>query len=200
MEYTKYEDVSAAADSVSLVGILFLLTILDFIITLKDFYSGFCQLSNSFLNVFFYIKRVSAESWESSKKHFIDRYIKNRKNLNYCSEELGRGEVAMVMKQIGTCYDPDGDKLKDRLGSNDITTLFEEEEPSFQEIREAFSMFDENNDGFIDSKELRKVVCTLCSVEATEEECRRMIRAYDDNGDGVIDFTEFVKLVAKSFD
>ncbi|KAF2318023.1 hypothetical protein GH714_041350 [Hevea brasiliensis] len=118
---------------------------------------------------------------------FTKKTCCHRKNL----EEVSLEEVAMVMRQLGTCYDPEGEKLRDRLSSNDITALFEEQEPSLQEVREAFCMFDKNNDGFIDAKELRRVLCALCFAEVSETDCTRMIKAYDYNRDGVIDFNEF---------
>ncbi|KAJ4841036.1 hypothetical protein Tsubulata_009372 [Turnera subulata] len=119
---------------------------------------------------------------------------------NLEEEELTIAEVTAVMSKLGTLYDPEGDiKFQERLTTKDIASLFEEQEPSLQELKDAFGIFDENKDGFIDAKELRKVVCTLCLTEASDADCNRMIRAYDDNGDGLIDFNEFVRLVAKSF-
>ncbi|KAF2311313.1 hypothetical protein GH714_021687 [Hevea brasiliensis] len=163
----------------------------------KGLVLNFCQVPK----VFLYFWRVWVESKSSriqvaTKKLCIDRNLNqklepqavdvltekpqtncfHRKNL----EELSIGEVAMVMGQLGTCYDPEGDKLQDRMNSNDITALFEEQEPCLQEVREAFSMFDKNNDGFIDAKELRRVLSTLCIAQVSEADCVRMIRAYDD--------------------
>ncbi|KAF2315951.1 hypothetical protein GH714_040746 [Hevea brasiliensis] len=127
---------------------------------------------------------------------FTKKTCCHRKNL----EEVSLEEVAMVMRQLGTCYDPEGEKLRDRLSSNDITALFEEQEPSLQEVREAFCMFDKNNDGFIDAKELRRVLCALCFAEVSETDCTRMIKAYDYNRDGVIDFNEFEHLKVLTLD
>ncbi|KAF3438163.1 hypothetical protein FNV43_RR20919 [Rhamnella rubrinervis] len=51
---------------------------------------------------------------------------------------------------------------------------------SEEEVREAFDVFDENNDGFIDGEEITKVVQGLGFMEAaSEEECKRMIKAFD---------------------
>lgn len=53
--------------------------------------------------------------------------------------------------------------------------------------------------GFIDTKELRRILCTLCSAEVSEVYYRRMIRAYDNNRDRVIDFNEFIGLMTINF-
>lgn len=195
--------------------IFLLLTILESIIVLKDLCSILCQLPRMFL----YFWRVCVESKPSTVEVAPEKLC-NDTNLNQklelqavemltvkqqtCShrkkfEELSVRELEIVMRQLGTCYDPEGDKLQDRMNSDDITALFEEQEPSLQEAREAFSIFDKNNDGFINAKELRRVLGTLCFTQVSEADCIRMIRTYDDNGDGVIDFNEFVKLMTASF-
>ncbi|KAJ9163599.1 hypothetical protein P3X46_023249 [Hevea brasiliensis] len=218
MEYT-----TDNASSLSLF-VFMLLTILNCIciniIILKDLYLTFCQVPRVFLYLWrVWVERKSSRVEVATKKLCVDRNLNqklepqevemlmekpvaaftkktccHRKNL----EEVSLEEVAMVMRQLGTCYDPEGEKLRDRLSSNDITALFEEQEPSLQEVREAFCMFDKNNDGFIDAKELRRVLCALCFAEVSETDCKRMIKAYDYNRDGVIDFNEFVRLLTTS--
>lgn len=97
----------------------------------------------------------------------------------------------MVMGRLGIVmdYDSDDDKLE-------FSELFETREASLEEVKEAFDVFDEKRDGFIDAAELQRVLCCLGMQEGLEEEkCRKMIRAADENGDGLIDFDEFVKLM-----
>lgn len=68
------------------------------------------------------------------------------------------------------------------------------------EVKEAFDLFDENGDGFIDAEDLKKVLDAMGFTVASEvDECRRMISGYDKNGDGRLDFEEFAKLVERSF-
>ncbi|XP_011075637.1 probable calcium-binding protein CML45 [Sesamum indicum] len=82
------------------------------------------------------------------------------------------------------------------LSGQELLSLFEEEEPSLEEIRESFGVFDANNDGFIDCSELQRVVCNLGLKEGCElEDCKKMIKAFDGNGDGLIDFQDFIKLM-----
>lgn len=76
---------------------------------------------------------------------------------------------------------------------------FEEGEPNLEEVKEAFALFDENEDGFIDASELRSVLRGLSLTEASQAECTTMIAAFDDDKDGRIDFSEFVKLLERSF-
>ncbi|KAJ4969085.1 hypothetical protein NE237_015786 [Protea cynaroides] len=113
--------------------------------------------------------------------------------------KLFRGEVEMMMEKLGILVNRDDEKLQERLGLEELSGLFEEE-PSFEELKEAFDVFDENKDGFIDAEELQRVLCNLGFVEGSEVlDCRRMIGAYDMNKDGKIDFGEFVKLMENSF-
>ncbi|KAL3840574.1 hypothetical protein ACJIZ3_025165 [Penstemon smallii] len=80
----------------------------------------------------------------------------------------------------------------------DFSVLFDDEEPSMEEIKETFGVFDVNNDKFIDAFELQRVICNLGLKEESDlEECKRMIKTFDCNGDGLIDFQEFVKLMEK---
>lgn len=80
-----------------------------------------------------------------------------------------------------------------------IDGLFEEAEPSLEEVKAAFALFDKNEDGFIDASELRNVLCGLSLAEASEAECTNMITSFDDDKDGRIDFCEFLKLLDRSF-
>ncbi|GFY82980.1 calcium-binding EF-hand family protein [Actinidia rufa] len=81
-----------------------------------------------------------------------------------------------------------------------MTSLFEEKEPGLDEVKEAFDVFDENRDGFLDAREIQRVLYNLGFKDGLEiERCKRMIDAFDDNGDGRIDFKEFVKLMENMF-
>ncbi|XP_042507028.1 probable calcium-binding protein CML45 [Macadamia integrifolia] len=113
--------------------------------------------------------------------------------------KLCRGEVETVMENLGIFIKKDEEKLQEKLGLEELSALFEEE-PSIEEVKEAFEVFDENKDGFIDARELQRVLCGLGFVEGSKmQDCRWMIRAFDMNGDGKIDFGEFVKFMENSF-
>ncbi|KAM0983885.1 hypothetical protein ACFX2J_011318 [Malus domestica] len=111
-------------------------------------------------------------------------------------------EVKTVMDRLGlTCYDAQGDDIQGGVGAEEeLSRLFDEEEPSLEEVKEAFDVFDENKDGFIDAAELQRVLYILGLEDGFGlDECRRMIEAVDTNGDGLIDFDEFVKHIEDSF-
>lgn len=115
-------------------------------------------------------------------------------------DNMCREDVEMVMGKLGIFCNPESEKLQERLGFNELSGLFEEKEPSLEEVKEAFYVFDENRDGFIDARELQRVLCVLGLSEGSRlEDCKRMIRDFDENGDGRIDFNEFVKFMENSF-
>lgn len=85
------------------------------------------------------------------------------------------------------------------MTSLEIVNMFDEREASLDEVREAFGVFDENNDGYVDAMELKRVMSSLGMEEGmSEQECQRMIMAFDDDADGRIDFGEFVKLIQEN--
>lgn len=82
----------------------------------------------------------------------------------------------------------------------EVSHLFDENEPSFEEIKETFGMFDEDGDGYIDEKDLGKLLFRMGFCEFSQRDCRGMIKAFDENKDGRIDIGEFLKLMEDSFD
>ena len=63
-----------------------------------------------------------------------------------------------------------------------------------KELREAFQVFDKDNDGFISPFELRYVMQNL-GEELTDFEVHEMIREADLDGDGKVNFSEFVYMM-----
>eukprot|EP00092_Neocalanus_flemingeri_P031331 GFUD01034027.1.p1 GENE.GFUD01034027.1~~GFUD01034027.1.p1 ORF type:complete len:149 (+),score=63.81 GFUD01034027.1:209-655(+) len=62
------------------------------------------------------------------------------------------------------------------------------------ELREAFKIFDRNRDGYIDMKELKKVVAMLGTM-LTKEEVEEFMAEADKDGNGKLDYDEFVKML-----
>ncbi|GJY19866.1 probable calcium-binding protein CML30 [Tanacetum coccineum] len=105
--------------------------------------------------------------------------------------------LEIVLKRLGMFCDHD-DK-RQIIGSNEISGLFDEDEPSLDEVKEAFSAFDRNKDGFIDAKELQHALSEMGYIQISESDCRLMIGGYDVDQDDKISFREFLKLMEDCF-
>ncbi|XP_021741772.1 calmodulin-like protein 3 [Chenopodium quinoa] len=68
-----------------------------------------------------------------------------------------------------------------------------------EDLKEAFNVFDGNNDGLITKEELGLVLSSLGLKEGSymEEDCKEMIKKVDVDGDGMVNFDEF-KIMMKS--
>ncbi|KAF8378692.1 hypothetical protein HHK36_030041 [Tetracentron sinense] len=184
--------------SLSGLVVLLLLRILSWFIRIDEFLSSFESFIQSQLHSVF---STALKVWPE-RKH-LKTELPSRQ---FCFHEKGdyekicREDVEIIMERLGLFCNPDGEKLQEKLGLDELSVLFEEKEPSLEEVKEAFDVFDENRDGFIDARELQRVLCSLGFREASElEECKSMIGAFDENGDGCIDFNEFVKFMENSF-
>jgi calmodulin len=67
-------------------------------------------------------------------------------------------------------------------------------EEQIAEFKEAFSLFDKDGDGTIDSEELGTVLRSLGN-QPTDEDVEDMIREADKDGNGTIDFGEFIEMM-----
>ncbi|MED6148185.1 hypothetical protein PIB30_050753 [Stylosanthes scabra] len=118
--------------------------------------------------------------------------------------KLCKEDVIIVMERLG--MNVECDDGVEELGVKKIVELFEEDNSSNnnsddakfgEEVKEAFDVFDRNKDGFIDSRELKRVLSCL-GLEKDVLECQKMINASDQNGDGLIDQNEFVRILEQS--
>jgi calmodulin len=66
-----------------------------------------------------------------------------------------------------------------------------------EELREAFALFDKDNDGCITSKELHTVMNGL-RLQITEQEIADIINNVDVDGSGTVDFNEFLRMMSRS--
>lgn len=165
----------------------------------------FARILKFFSRCQFFVHRQFGFSLEPSKiqvekKNHDSRLSKS--HLSFTNKivvedgSVGRDEMELVMANLGVFGHPEDQKLPEVLTSADLFNIFEEEEPRLDEVKEAFDVFDENKDGFIDARELQRVLCAIAMEErAAMEDCKKMIRAFDENADGRIDFNEFVKLM-----
>ena len=114
-------------------------------------------------------------------------------------ERLSQADIKLVMNRLGLGFHEDGSVGDEGFGADELLSLFEEEEPgSLEEVKEVFDVFDENNDGFIDARELNRVMCRLGLKEGIQvEECSRMIRAVGKDRKEKIDFNDFFRFMER---
>ncbi|KAJ0006060.1 hypothetical protein Pint_36747 [Pistacia integerrima] len=67
-----------------------------------------------------------------------------------------------------------------------------------EELREAFKVFDKDQDGYISPNELRHVMMNL-GEKLTDEEVDQMVREADLDGDGQVNYEEFVRMMMLGF-
>ncbi|KAK7347550.1 hypothetical protein VNO80_22083 [Phaseolus coccineus] len=73
-----------------------------------------------------------------------------------------------------------------------------EEEDEEVNLKEAFDVFDKDNDGLISVEELALVLTSLGLNEGRKtEECKEMIKKVDMDGDGMVNFKEFKRMMMK---
>lgn len=213
----------------SINDIFLLLLILSCVIIVHDFYSTLRYALQISICFFFSVWKIwsekcktkssssttSADQLQTQKscnnKHVGDKKVwrkmemakgkgkvpmhklhNDSRNVDEEDEKLGIGEIKVMMEKLESlCDEEDGDEEM-------ICELFEEEVRD-EEVKEAFDVFDENNDGLLDAGEIKRSLCGLGFMDASEMECKRMIKAFDRNGDGLIDFKEFSQLMEQSF-
>ncbi|XP_047329758.1 calmodulin-2/4-like [Impatiens glandulifera] len=62
------------------------------------------------------------------------------------------------------------------------------------EIREAFKVFDRDQDGFLSADDVKEVMMKY-GERLTDEEAEQIIRESDHDGDGLLNFDEFVRVM-----
>jgi len=66
--------------------------------------------------------------------------------------------------------------------------------PSEEEMREAFKVFDKDGQGFLSVAELRHIMSNL-GEKLSKEELEELIKEADTNKDGLVNYAQFVKLM-----
>lgn len=104
---------------------------------------------------------------------------------------LSKEEVEAIMGAIGLAAAGRGEGLAAVMGRDEVSGLFEAEEPSFAEVRGAFAVFDADADGFIGAADLQGALARL-GVREDAASCRAMIDAAGGDRDGRMSLFQFV--------
>ncbi|CAI8591829.1 unnamed protein product [Vicia faba] len=181
------DDINSTSSS-SLFGLIYFFLYSTFIIGVQKFFSSLLSF-----RVFFLLCKLSSGDLDVKGEKQISE---GESSVSRDSVEIKRDEVESVMAKMGFFCNEESEELEEKYGSKELSELFEENEPSFEEVKMAFDVFDENKDGFIDAMELKRVMSILGFKEGLEvENCHKMINNFDENHDGRIDFIEFVKIM-----
>ncbi|KAF8673201.1 hypothetical protein HU200_048751 [Digitaria exilis] len=122
--------------------------------------------------------------------------IKTRIKNQDVDMDLTHEDVNTMMTNIGLDFDQENSMVHKSIGYDSIARIFDDDEPSLQEVWQAFLMFDHNNDGYIDASDLQKMLQKLgLGGDAGMYECEQMIAKYDSNKDRKIDIAEFTKVL-----
>uniref|UniRef100_A0A0D9X1U5 EF-hand domain-containing protein n=1 Tax=Leersia perrieri TaxID=77586 RepID=A0A0D9X1U5_9ORYZ len=115
------------------------------------------------------------------------------------SPHLSREEVEEIMERMGLGLSGNGEGIKARIGHDEVSRMFDADEPSFAEVRRAFAVFDADGDGLIGAADLRAALARLgFLVDAVDAAaCRDMIAASCGSVDGTMNLCQFIKFLEK---
>jgi len=134
---------------------------------------------------------------------YQEAFIVFDKNENGVIEST---ELAAVMKSLG--QNPTPDEIRDMIAESDLSADGKVDFVEFlqmmqsqaakttpeQETRDAFAVFDQNQDLQIDTNELYEAMVGL-HKHTTRDEVAQMIAAADQNGDKLISFDEYITMM-----
>ncbi|PKU71850.1 calmodulin-like [Dendrobium catenatum] len=110
--------------------------------------------------------------------------------LGTVMRSLGQNPTELQLKNTISEFDADKNNAIDFPEFLNLMTSKTKE--TEKELREAFNIFDKDQDGFISAAELRQVMANL-GQKLSDEELNEMISQIDMDGDGQISYDEFVK-------
>ncbi|KAK7307098.1 hypothetical protein VNO77_39858 [Canavalia gladiata] len=134
--------------------------------------------------------------WTETRISSNSEPLKQSLDFIQSGERVCKEDVALVMEKLGMSVHWEGEGMKE-FGVKEIGKLFEKD-VTLSEIEEAFNVFDQNKDGFIEARELQRVLSCL-GLGKDLMECQKMINQVDQNGDELIDQNEFVRIMEQSF-
>lgn len=116
------------------------------------------------------------------------------KELATVIRSLGQNPTEAEIQDMINEVDTDGNGTIDFREFLDLMAHKMKDFDSDEELREAFKVFDKDQNGYISAAELRHVMINL-GEKLTEEEVEMMIKEADTDGDGQVNYEEFVKMM-----
>ncbi|XP_027353283.1 calmodulin-2/4-like isoform X2 [Abrus precatorius] len=131
---------------------------------------------------------------------YVSNYIQSSKGC-ITIEELGTAirsldenptveELQIMMSEVDT----DGSGTIEFGEFLNLMARKMKETEAEEDLKEAFRVFDKDEDGYISPSELRCVMITI-GERVTGEELEQMVKEADLDGDGLIDYEEFVRMM-----
>ncbi|CAB1352451.1 unnamed protein product [Coregonus sp. 'balchen'] len=103
-------------------------------------------------------------------------------------ESAAEGAVVDSSPGVQCCESPKKAKKKAAEASSNVFSMFEQAQ--IQEFKEAFTIMDQNRDGFIDKSDLRDTFCALGRLNVGNDELDEMLKM----APGPINFTIFLSM------
>lgn len=116
------------------------------------------------------------------------------KELSTVIRSLGQNPTESEIQDMINEVDTDGNGTIDFREFLDLMAHKIKDLDSDEELREAFKVFDKDQNGYISAAELRHVMINL-GEKLTEEEVELMIKEADTDGDGQVNYEEFVRMM-----
>ncbi|WMV56544.1 hypothetical protein MTR67_049931 [Solanum verrucosum] len=140
---------------------------------------------------------VSGLDDEESNSEFQSDFWKGcitTKELGTVMRSLGQNPTEAELQDMINEVDADGNGTIDFPEFLNLMAWNMKDTDSEKELKEAFRVFDKDQNRFISAAELRHVMTNL-GEKLTDEEVDEMIREADMDGDGQINYDEFVKVM-----
>ncbi|CAJ1932048.1 unnamed protein product [Sphenostylis stenocarpa] len=150
----------------------------------------------TFLLYFKFVFSYVSQKWIKTRVDSNCEAVKQGLDYIERGERVSKEDVVLVMEKLGMNVQCECEGIEE-CGVQEIGELFDED-VTLSEVEQAFDVFDQNKDGFIEARELQRVLSSL-GLGKDLMECQKMINAVDENGDELIDRTEFVRIIEQSF-
>ncbi|GAA0174787.1 calmodulin-related [Lithospermum erythrorhizon] len=119
-----------------------------------------------------------------------------KKELHDSLKNMGIAIPDLELTQMIEKIDVNGDGCVDIDEFGELYQSIMDEKDEEEDMREAFNVFDQNNDGYITVEELKSVLASLGLKQGrTVEDCRKMITKVDVDGDGMVNYNEFKQMM-----